>query len=294
MGIVSPQFEVEVIGHSGFWLVNAPGSLDRVEACFAGAAFAPHRHDTYAIGITLMGVQRFDYRGATRNSLPGGLVILHPDELHDGRAGDAGGFRYRTAYVAPADIRTVLEDRSLPFVEGGVSASPHLRRAVLALLADFDRPLAGLELQDALYDLATALERAAGRADAAVIANRAAAAWARDFIEAHLDAHFSLADLEAATGHSRWQLSRDFRSMFGTSPYRYLVLRRLDRARGMMFAGRSIVEAALGSGFADQSHLSRMFKRAFGLTPDVWRHALRPLHDRSRPGRMTKPRQGHD
>ena len=278
----------------GFWLIKAPGPVDRVEARFAGAAYAPHRHDTYAIGITLEGVQRFDYRGATRNSLPGGIVVLHPDELHDGRAGDERAFRYRTLYLAPADLQAMLEDRPLPFVEGGVSASARLRRAVLALLGDFDRPLTGLELQDGLYDVATALERAARRPTSPPIANRAAAVRARHYIEAHLDAAFSLADLEAATGHGRWQLSRDFRAMFGTSPYRYLVLRRLDRARGMMLAGRSIVEAALGSGFADQSHLSRMFKRAFGLTPDVWRHAQRPLHDRSRPGRMTKPRLGHD
>jgi AraC-like DNA-binding protein len=267
----------------GFWLVNAPGAVDRVEACFAGPAFSPHRHDRYAIGITLTGVQQFDYRGATRNSLPGGLVVLHPDELHDGRAGDARPFRYRTAYVAPADIRTMLGSSALPFVEGGVSANPRLRRAVLALLADLEVPLAGLELQDMLYDLAMGLEQASGQARAAAIADSVAAARARDFIEAQLDMALSLGDLEAATGQCRWQLSRDFRAMFGTSPYRYLILRRLDRARKMMLAGQSLAEAALGGGFADQSHFSRTFKRTFGLTPNLWRVAARGVHDRSRP-----------
>lgn len=261
-------------GRESFWLFKAPGPIERVEACFAGAAYAPHRHDTYAIGITLTGVQRFDYRGATRDSRPGGLVILHPDELHDGRAGDERPFRYRTLYVAPADIQAMLDGRPLPFVENGVSASPRLRRAVLALLGDFDRPLTELALQDGLYDLATALEWAARRRAPAPVANRAAAMNARGYIEAHLDAAFSLADLEAETGHGRWQLSRDFRALFGTSPYRYLVMRRLDRARDMMLAGEGIAETALGSGFADQSHFSRTFKRAYGLTPHAWRRAL--------------------
>lgn len=276
-------------GRDNCWLFKAPGPIERVEACFAGAAYAPHRHDTYAIGITLEGVQRFDYRGATRDSLPGGIVVLHPDELHDGRAGDERAFRYRTLYFAPADLQAILDGRPLPFVDGGVSASPRLRRAVLALLGDFDRPLSRLELQDGLFDVATALERVARRPTPPAIANRAAAMWARHYIEAHLDAAFSLADLEAATGHARWQLSRDFRAMFGTSPYRYLVMRRLDRARAMMLAGQGIAETALGSGFADQSHFSRMFKRAFGLTPNLWRAAVLGPHDRSRPYGAMRP-----
>ena len=62
--------------------------------------------------------------------------------------------------------------------------------------------------------------------------------------------------------------------MFGTSPYRYLLMRRIDRARSMMLAGHGIAESAMAGGFADQSHFSRMFKRTFGLTPDAWRRSL--------------------
>ena len=68
---------------------------ERIEAFFSGVGFDPHRHDTYAIGTTLAGVQAFRYRGAARRSLPGQVFVLHPDETHDGRAGTAQGFRYR-------------------------------------------------------------------------------------------------------------------------------------------------------------------------------------------------------
>jgi AraC-like DNA-binding protein len=263
------------------WIVRAPGSFDRIEAQFAGMAFAPHRHDTYAIGLTLKGVQSFDYRGAARHSRPGQLVVLHPDELQDGRAGDGGVFQYRTAYVAPADIQGVLGGRSLPFIEGAVSDDPRLFAAVRALLNDYDRPLTELEVEDAIYDLAIALAEVSGTAAPAKIVNREAAIRARDYIEARLDQSFSLADLERATRHDRWQLSRDFRALFATSPYRYLILRRLDKARAKLLDGRSCADTAAACGFADQSHFTRAFRNAFGLTPKAWLKATGCTHDHS-------------
>lgn len=261
------------------WLARAPGEIERIEACFSGAAFAPHRHDTYAIGITLGGVQSFDYRGSPRHSQPGQLVVLHPDELHDGRAGDDTPFRYRTAYIAPALIQDVLGGRPLPFVEGGVSSDPRLKRAIAALLEDYNRPLTDLEQQDALYDLVTALLDVSGRSRSIKSVNQKAALCARDYIDARVAQSFSLEDLERATHHDRWQLSRDFRALFGTTPYRYLIARRLDKARRMMLEGRAMADVAYACSFSDQSHFGRTFKKTFGLTPHAWLRA--GTHDRS-------------
>ena len=72
--------------------------LERIEAYFGGHGYAPHRHDTYALGLTLSGVQSFAYRRSQRHSLPGGAMVLHPDELHDGHAGtDAFAWRFSIA-----------------------------------------------------------------------------------------------------------------------------------------------------------------------------------------------------
>src|SRR5438094_9133954 len=80
------------------------GGIELLRAWFGGRAYAMHRHDTYAIGVTEVGVQTFDYRGRVETSRPGQVVVLYPDEAHDGRAGAAGAFGDRIVYVDPARI----------------------------------------------------------------------------------------------------------------------------------------------------------------------------------------------
>ncbi len=252
------------------WVYKACGDVNRIEAYFSGAAFAPHRHDAYTIGITLEGVQSFDYRGAARHSLPGGMIVLYPDELHDGRAGTDAGFRYRSIYIEPPLIQSALGGKHLPFIEDGISSDKRLFDVVLPLLEAYDQPFETLEYEDALYDLATVLDDISGAEKPIKNFNYHAAKLARQYILERLDQGISMEDLERATGHDRWQLSRDFRAMFGTSPHRYLVMRRLDNARNMLIAGNSMADTAIACDFSDQSHFTRHFKKAFGVTPKQW------------------------
>src|SRR5438876_9838478 len=112
------------------WIASttAAEGVELFRAWFAGEAYQKHRHDTYAIGVTDSGVQVFDYRGSVHASTPGQVVVLYPDEAHDGRAGTREGFGYRIVYVAPsllAEAVRVLRGRScpLPFLREPVSTS---------------------------------------------------------------------------------------------------------------------------------------------------------------------------
>ncbi len=74
-------------------------------------------------------------------------------------------------------------------------------------------------------------------------------------------------ELEAITGLSRYELARQFRISYGTSPYRYSLMRRLEFARTRLGGGVPLGEIALAAGFVDQAHFTRMFRSAFGVTP---------------------------
>jgi hypothetical protein len=93
-----------------FLLTDSPmPGLERLEARFQGHAYDPHRHETYAIGLTLDGAQGFRYRGQPQVSRAGQIMVLHPDEQHDGHAAIPDGFSYRMIYVDPALISGALE-----------------------------------------------------------------------------------------------------------------------------------------------------------------------------------------
>lgn len=234
-----------------------------------------HRHDTYAIGMTLAGVQNFSYRRGQRNSLPGNIMVLHPDEAHDGQAGTAQGFAYRMVYIEPAMIQNALGGRALPFVEGGVSTDPRLVAATAALLQRVGDAVDPFEQDGAVAGLAQALAAVSNMAPPRRRGDFAAARRARDFLHANSARQVALAELEAAAGRDRWSLSHDFRMFYGTSPYRYLTMRRLDAVRGRLLAGVPLAEAALAAGFADQSHMTRHFLKAYGQTPGRWLRFVR-------------------
>lgn len=89
-----------------------------------------------------------------------------------------------------------------------------------------------------------------------------------DYVEANLEADLSLAELAAVAGLSVPHLTALFRRTMGQSLHRYVVERRVARARAILLKGRaSIAETALSVGFAHQSHLARWMKRMLGVTP---------------------------
>ncbi|AZE59152.1 MULTISPECIES: AraC family transcriptional regulator [Pseudomonas fluorescens group] len=258
--------------HTLDWLHRAPhaSGLDRIEAYFAGFAFDPHRHDTYAIGRTLFGVQSFHYRGGMTHSLPGTTMVIHPDETHDGRAGSDEGFKYRMIYVEPALIQQILGGKPLPFIPGGLSTDPRLHRASEVLLQNLECSIDPMQEQDAMYDLAQALSMASGAIVSRKSFDYIAAERAREFIHSALGRSITLDEIADHAGRDRWALSRDFRLLFGTSPYRYLTMRRLDLVRQLLAQGQSLVDAAMTAGFTDQSHMTRQFRSTYGMPPSRW------------------------
>jgi len=252
------------------------------EAWFQGHAYQKHRHDTYAICLVTTGVLAFDYRGASEISTPGQVVVLHPDEVHDGYAGTDEGFGYRQLYVEPAVIFEAIQTMcphpcSLPFVRIPVIMNWKLSAAISSAFQDTHEPLA---IDSLIVQVAEGLMEADPSCKHVSFPRHldvAALKRARQYLDTQRTRVVHSSELEAVTGLTRYDLARQFRVMCGTSPYRYLLMRRLDFARKLLAQSRSLVEIAMEAGFADQAHFSRVFKATFGITPARYRALREPV-----------------
>ncbi len=256
------------------WIRQSPviGGVELLEARLQRIAYRRHRHDTYAISLTVSGVQAFAYRGATHASTPGQVVVLHPDEAHDGHAGTKAGFRYLQLYVEPVlifEAAAAVRGRAcaLPFVREPVVASTSLEIAIHAAFQQDHEPLAIDDLVVMIAEGLLGADASGPQPLSPRLFDVVAVERARQFLDAEPTRVVRSAELEGVTGLSRYALSRQFRSVVGTSPYRYSLMRRLADARVQIALGRPLADVALGSGFADQAHLTRMFAVAFGVTP---------------------------
>jgi AraC family transcriptional regulator len=187
-------------------------------------------------------------------------------------------------YLPAASLDRLAEDRGLPRVPGlrthPVRAhDPVMQGLALSILPALEKPPA--KANPFIDSIALAFHAHVVRGYRAVPENRGyvgsgLAPWqlrrVHAFADANLDAGHSVADLAAECRLSPSHFARAFSASTGTSPHRWLVSRRIERAKELLIGGgHALSQIALACGFVDQSHFTRVFVRSEGLTPGRWR-----------------------
>jgi AraC-like DNA-binding protein len=269
---------------SRYWR-SANEPLEAMHARFHGNVYHRHSHDTYSFGVTEWGAQSFTCRHAAHTSTAGMVMAFNPDDPHDGHATTADGFSYRMIHIGPALVTDVLSDITGRPAGRPLFAQPVLRdnglaRAVYRLHAALTGQASPLERGERLTMAIAAAARSAahcppGLAEAGPrgFAEDRTARLVRDYLNAHYAAPVTGDELAAAAGRSRYAAYRAFRAAWGLAPSEYQRLLRLRAARQCLAAGVPPAEAATVAGFADQAHLTRWFRRCYGITPAEFRRA---------------------
>jgi AraC-like DNA-binding protein len=209
------------------------------------------------------------YRGKTHSSPEQSLMLLEPGEVHRNTRAAALG-KFYVALIDPGFVAKLA-------LEAGMNPRPHLRQAATTdptLFRAFNRFHSAqaqgsthLHLQSLLTNCIGQLlsghseksPRSPGRP------SRASLRRALDYIHQYHAEKISLEQLAEIAGLSRFHFLRSFTEEFALPPHAYQVKLRVEKARHLLRAGMPI--KAIDAGFADQSHLTRHFKKVHGVTP---------------------------
>jgi AraC-like DNA-binding protein len=251
--------------HVEAWAPRVPGIREVFHAHLVDYAYPAHCHDTWAILVVDDGAIRYDLDRRRCAAAGQTVTLLPPGVPHDGRpAPGADGFRKRELYLEDAFLPAALTGAA---VDHTSICDPPLRAALSRL---HDCLLLGGERLDAEARLALIGERiAAHLTSAARPATRPEPGMAERLREL-LDAchgQVSLGETAAALDRSVPHLVRSFTRRYGLSPYAYVVGRRIDAARQLLLHGTRPAEVAAATGFYDQAHFTRQFKKHTATTP---------------------------
>jgi AraC-like DNA-binding protein len=271
-------------------LAIAGARLDRIELSIGGLdlvqfrdyahSFPRHSHDFFTVGVFATGNGQLVHRGSSWPADEGTILAVSPDEVHTAEPRRDRGWTYSAMYPTAEMMAHAVGGPT----SGDAPATPAFFAAPVFRDDTLARELVGVQrmLMDAPADLATeerlldvlgrlVMRHAVTRTvERNACAGRRAVVVARDYLHAHYGKSVKLIELATVCDTSPFHLVRSFRDAIGMPPHAYLTQVRSNHARDMLLRGVPVSTAAYRCGFADQSHLTRTFKRIFGVTPGAY------------------------
>ena len=247
--------------------------LNRVST---NAPFGPrHVHEAHQIGLILRGGGTFGYRGARTNVPAGCLAVVEAGEAHSCHTNDPVGWSFGILYASPELLEGLeLTAAGQPHFSTLAFKNAGLARTVLDLFRSFERPTARLERDARLvHTLGEIVKwcaddppptRPSGREHRAV-------GLVKAYLRAHYSGEVTLAELARLTALSRSYVLRVFTKTVGLTPHDFQMSVRIAEARAALLRGKRLAVVAAETGFSDQAHFTRTFKKYTGVTPGKYK-----------------------
>ena len=272
--------------HHSFWhdpalpFIEARAVQDGRHVCYD-----KHSHPHFSIGAITGGHSHYLNQRSRQEVGPGSLVLMNPEEVHACNPIAAQPWSYLMFYLDTDWLRSQQEEAGLgsefrPF-DMTASRDPLLYQGLQHLhhqLVQGPDPLAR--------------EVACHLFSRQLLARLTPASWddrppqhlqrAAELMQDDSASPLSLAELSAVAGLTPSHFVRAFSHHYGMTPHAYLLDRRIRHARTLLRQGQPLVEVALASGFADQAHFQRQFKRRVAATPGQYRTQLARQAERTR------------
>lgn len=252
------------------------GGLEMIEAQFTETVFGKHAHAGFVISVVDAGVMHFSHRGANHNALPGQLSIVAPDELHTGSKGKGEGWRYRALYPSKERMSTLYHSLfgtyQAPYFRHSVISDRRLSQQMQGLLDKLRHGADSLDMEEHWESLLVNLLLQQSQCHGTLTFSKAQSniESVRDLLADCYQQKLSLDKIAQQAGISKFHLIKEFKRCYQLTPHQYQIQQRLNHARAQLKRGISAVDVALNCGFHDQSHFSKAFVSAMGISPSAY------------------------
>lgn len=258
---------------SRIWRPNGTLKLELLFGKYKQFSFSDHFHPVLAFGVVESGVMRTVVRGATHIAPSRTVIFFNPGDVHAPHGAGPEGWSFRMFYpdndlLQQVSRQMLWADTSFwfrsPFVQ-----NPRLASRLLRLHRYCERYQPTLESESLLASCLAEIARytlSPFEANSSDVGH-ARIETARNYLHAHCHENVTLQRLAAAAGLSPYHLLRAFRDRVGLTPHAYMTQLRVERARVLLRSGLSLSETTYQTGFVDQSHFTRQFKKMMGVTP---------------------------
>jgi AraC-like DNA-binding protein len=252
------------------WRPRVPGVVEVFHAHFTGYAYPMHVHDVWTLLIVDDGAVRYDLDRHEHGTPHDTVTLLPPHVPHNGSPATPHGFRKRVLYLDSGRLDDGLIGAA---VDRPDFRDPVLRLRVGQLHSVLARPGDELEAASRLAllgdRLRTLLRPYSGTNETTQLPrpDRPLARRLRELLDERVTSGLSLDDAARLVHAHPAHLVRAFSGAYGIAPHQYLMARRVERARRLLLDGDAPSAVAAATGFYDQAHLTRNFRRLVGVTP---------------------------
>src|SRR5450830_187560 len=270
-------------------LWHAPNlQAELLRARFVDFSYDVHTHDTACFALLTRGAIRIRMRGTEFIAQAGDLYAIDADQPHAGWPVDSDGWQQRTLYVDLNYLRSLVRDENV--VRNISVAGPLIRDKGLAELFYKMHNCSQCQTSDIAPDAASALyceevylkfaarlfDRHVRDAETPAIVGKESRAirLAQEYLDQHLGRQVHLQDIAAAAGLPAFRLFRAFERATGMTPHAYQRQARVRVAKSLIRLNHSLADVSAATGFSDQAHLTRWFRRIMGITPGAYRNAF--------------------
>lgn len=247
-------------------------------SCSSDFVFDNHIHSGHVLWLNSEGGEKFKVLGTTSVLQPGSISIIEPGVVHSNHPLAKSKRHLRSLYLEN-DFFLYLEK----LLTGSSSQKYTLPTKVLKNSSHWQDAL-GLheaiitgksrlfieELCISLFTQISDLHFGSPATNGSTTKGDNRIYTIIDYMRAHIGEEISLKTLAEIARCTSYHIIRLFKETVGMSPHAYLLQLRLEKAQKLIDEGKTITDAALEAGFSDQSHLTRRFKKRFGITPGIY------------------------